>query len=272
MATKEVWIGSVGPFLYDDGDVYADNPLLSLQSLRATGDLLVGGSSYLKNTGVAGITLGFEDADGAGKLVFNGADFYLRWDANFYVDGANELWFRDSDVKISSANDGHLDLEADVQIDFNQDAIIESGFDLFFRDNAIRIGSDDDGHLDLVADTQIDVNQHMMVEAGYDIRLRDAALTIGSDDDGHIDIGADVQIDLNNPVVCDSTLKGNSTVESVSGFIINGSAGASGTTTVVTGIQAGGAGAVGFQYKTRDLTFSGGIITVISAESGWNDV
>ena len=42
--------------------------------------------------------------------------------------------------------------------------------------------------------------------------------------------------------------------------------------TVVTAIQAGGAGGVGFQYKTRALTLNGGIISAVGAESGWNDV
>ena len=42
--------------------------------------------------------------------------------------------------------------------------------------------------------------------------------------------------------------------------------------TVITAIQAGGAGAVGFQYKTRALTLTSGIIEVVGAESGWNDV
>ena len=41
---------------------------------------------------------------------------------------------------------------------------------------------------------------------------------------------------------------------------------------VVSSIQAGGAGGVGFQYKTRTLTMNGGIITTVGAESGWNDV
>jgi len=42
--------------------------------------------------------------------------------------------------------------------------------------------------------------------------------------------------------------------------------------TVVVAIQAGGAGGVGFQYKTRALTLNGGIITTVGAESGWNDI
>ena len=42
--------------------------------------------------------------------------------------------------------------------------------------------------------------------------------------------------------------------------------------TVITAIQAGGAGGVGFQYKTRALTLTSGIIETVGAESGWNDV
>jgi hypothetical protein len=51
-----------------------------------------------------------------------------------------------------------------------------------------------------------------------------------------------------------------------------GGSGASGTFTVITAIQVGGAGAIGFQYRTRSLTFVTGLITTIGAESGWNDV
>lgn len=39
--------------------------------------------------------------------------------------------------------------------------------------------------------------------------------------------------------------------------------------TVVSTIEAGGGGAIGIQFKTRDVTFSGGIATVVSAETDW---
>lgn len=48
--------------------------------------------------------------------------------------------------------------------------------------------------------------------------------------------------------------------------------GVGGAVTVVTALQAGGVGPVGFQYKNRVLTFTSGILTTIGAESGWNDV
>lgn len=56
------------------------------------------------------------------------------------------------------------------------------------------------------------------------------------------------------------------------GTITLSGAGSDTNITVVTAIQAGGVGAVGFQYKTRALTLNGGVITTVGAESGWNDV
>jgi len=37
MALKEVWIGSVGPFVYDDDDVYADDPTIKHMGIRTDG-------------------------------------------------------------------------------------------------------------------------------------------------------------------------------------------------------------------------------------------
>jgi len=59
--------------------------------------------------------------------------------------------------------------------------------------------------------------------------------------------------------------------ESSGSFTISG-AGSDTDFTVITAIQAGGAGGIGFQYKTRALTLNGGIITTVGAESAWNDV
>jgi hypothetical protein len=42
--------------------------------------------------------------------------------------------------------------------------------------------------------------------------------------------------------------------------------------TVVTAIQAGGAGALGFQYKTRLLTLTKGLITEAGTETDWIDI
>ena len=69
----------------------------------------------------------------------------------------------------------------------------------------------------------------------------------------------------------ESTIKG-STVEASTKFIHDGTDGVDGSVTVLTAIQAGGGGALGIQYKNQVLTFSGGIITTVGAESGWNDI
>jgi hypothetical protein len=44
------------------------------------------------------------------------------------------------------------------------------------------------------------------------------------------------------------------------------------TQTIITAIQAGGVGGVGFQYKSRTLSIKDGWITDLGTESGWTDV
>ncbi|HUU31611.1 MAG TPA: hypothetical protein VMY69_05860 [Phycisphaerae bacterium] len=61
-------------------------------------------------------------------------------------------------------------------------------------------------------------------------------------------------------------------VHSKTGFRANDLYGATGNHTVISSLQAGGGGGIGLQYKTRTLTYSGGIITAVSAESGWIDL
>lgn len=67
-------------------------------------------------------------------------------------------------------------------------------------------------------------------------------------------------------------LDGTSLTLSANGLKVTNSSTTSGSVTVVTSIQAGGAGGVGFQYKTRDLTIANGLVTGIGAETGWTDV
>ena len=42
--------------------------------------------------------------------------------------------------------------------------------------------------------------------------------------------------------------------------------------TLLSSIQAGGAGALGIQYKTIALTVTKGIVMTVGAESAWNDI
>lgn len=80
--------------------------------------------------------------------------------------------YRDAAVYIQSADDGHLDLTADVAIDLNGAVnvigtlTIDSANELYLRDADIHICSADDGHLDLTADVSIDLNGHTFLADG----------------------------------------------------------------------------------------------------------
>ena len=50
------------------------------------------------------------------------------------------------------------------------------------------------------------------------------------------------------------------------------STGVTSTFTHISSLQAGGAGAIGFQVKTQTITITSGIITNIGAESAWTDI
>jgi len=41
MAIRQIWLGPFGPFLYDDADLYVDDPTLSMVVLRAEGQMLL---------------------------------------------------------------------------------------------------------------------------------------------------------------------------------------------------------------------------------------
>ena len=78
------------------------------------------------------------------------------------------------------------------------------------------------------------------------------------------------EIDLNDWV--DGTTNEITVTDDGDGTVTLSGAGDDTDFTVVTAIQAGGAGGIGFQYKTRALTLNGGIISTVGAESGWNDI
>lgn len=48
--------------------------------------------------------------------------------------------------------------------------------------------------------------------------------------------------------------------------------GATGNYTVLSSIRAGGGGALGIQYRTRQFSFSNGLCSSVGAESAWNDI
>jgi len=107
---------------------------------------------------------------------------------------------------------------------FDDDVLIPFAEKLYFRDTAIHIGSATDGHLDLDADTQIDLNQNTAVTGWLSVSVR---------------------------------------------FYANGQTGQTGSGDVITQIRDN-AGTV--EYKKRTLTFTGGLVTNVGAESGWTAI
>lgn len=70
----------------------------------------------------------------------------------------------------------------------------------------------------------------------------------------------------------DGTVNEITVVDDGDGTVTLEGAGSDTNFTTVTAIQAGGVGAIGFQYKTRDLTLNGGIVSTVGVESAWVDV
>jgi hypothetical protein len=79
---------------------------------------------------------------------------------------------------------------------------------------------------------------------------------------------------LKDIIIYDDTISSNAIdtdgIISAAGIVPSG--GASGSFVEVAAIQAGGTGPVGFQYRTRTITVSSGIITSIGSLSSWVDV
>lgn len=91
------------------------------------------------------------------------------------------------------------------------------------------------------------------------LQYDDGDFNSGVETDGKIEAGT-------APVAGNEVLR----YADIAGIILAG--GVTTVITVVTQIQAGGLGAVGFQYKNRTVTFSAGVATAVGAESGWIDV
>ncbi len=99
-----------------------------------------------------------------------------------------------------------IQIDADGNIIFSDDVIINEDLKLYFRDSAIYINSGADGYLDLEADTQIRINapMDMMDEDITSIdKLEgvDSAVYIDMGTDGYIDLEADTGIRFNGPVL-----------------------------------------------------------------------
>lgn len=91
---------------------------------------------------------------------------------------------------------------------------------------------------------------------------------MADDGDGTITLSApqDIHTDA-SPTFAGLTVSG--TVRANTAFNLNGTDGITVTDTVITALQDN---AGQLQYKSKTITFTGGIRTATGAESGWTDV
>lgn len=80
--------------------------------------------------------------------------------------------------------------------------------------------------------------------------------------------GDTLRITTDNPAIVNANFTSTGVVRANTGFDVNGDDGATGTFTVVTDMKH----VTGMAYKkTRSLTFTGGILTTLGAESAWTE-
>lgn len=181
-----------------DGHVYIpqDNKALILGE---GGDATVfyNGTDMVLNprfNGSGDLRLGWNDDSvktywGAGKdacIYYNGVDLIVDpkevGSGALLLDTDSEVAFRDTDVTIHSADDGHLDLTADVSIDLNQDTEVAAG-------NALKFA-----HASGEASLSAPAGDELRLATGDKLAFRDSDLYVTSDTDGYLDVSADTAV------------------------------------------------------------------------------
>ncbi|MFA5385623.1 MAG: hypothetical protein WC364_13390 [Eubacteriales bacterium] len=131
--------------------------------------------------------LKFDGETNDGSLYWMEDEDYFKLVDDLLINSNEKIMFRDTAISINSADDGHLDLTADVSIDLNTAAdtdlvinlagttnsgvltwmededylkigdgvLMDMAEEIFFRDTAVGINSANDGYLDLFADTGV---------------------------------------------------------------------------------------------------------------------
>ena len=149
-------------------------------------------------------------------------------------------------------------------------------------DKFIRIGSMedihvyDDGDHDSAIETDAPIKAGPPTDSNDVLRKDDMPDIAGGGLTNNRIVETDAAGDLNSVANLASYIAGTANEITVTddgdGTVTLSGAGSGTGFTVIVAIQAGGAGAIGFQYKTRALTLNGGVITTVGAESGWNDI
>lgn len=143
------------------------------------------------------------------------ANYAFQFDPQLFRE-----YIRDSGIYVSSEDDGHLDLTADIAIDLNTPNIYpQSGSVIDFVDETgdkIKLYADlykiavSSADLDLFTDANIRFSSDEVADVfgfmlnTYEMRIRDAQIYVASLDDGHLDLTADVAVDINTPLIATS--------------------------------------------------------------------
>lgn len=152
-------------------------------------------------SGAAGIDyyIMFDGETNDGRLYWMEDEDYFRFNDGVLMQTAEEIFFRDTAISIKSADDGHLDLTADVSFDFNTATDTDLVINL--------VGTTNSGLLTWMEDEDyLKFSDGILMNTTEEVFFRDTAIYIASLDDGHLDLMADVSIDLNTAADTDLVL------------------------------------------------------------------
>lgn len=128
-----------------------DTPLLKINApFTCTGNLTIG-----SGTAATDYTLTFDGETNNGVLTWMEDEDYFSFGDDLFVPAGESLYFRDTAISLTSSDDGHLDLTADVQIDLNGITLATDKLAFTQTDQNEYIDSLADGYLDLCATTAI---------------------------------------------------------------------------------------------------------------------
>lgn len=125
------------------GDVqidFTDGTGLLIVGYAAVESLLLGSDTYALNTTLKGTLTVGKNNTGHDVKFFGVTDgSYILWDesddqlelvaSGILLDEDEKITFKDSAIHIQAADDGHLDLEADISIDLNGDIVVSGHSD-----------------------------------------------------------------------------------------------------------------------------------------------
>jgi hypothetical protein len=114
--------GDDASITYDGTNLLIDPRVVGTGYLGVLGNLRIG-------DGTAGedFTLTFDGETNDGILTWMEDEDYFQFSDGILMDSTEEIFFRDTAIKINSIDDGHLDLTADTSVDINSTLVTTNG-------------------------------------------------------------------------------------------------------------------------------------------------